>query len=40
VLAIILDLIFSALQRALVPKGVRLAAAVATGKTVTVGGAA
>jgi osmoprotectant transport system permease protein len=40
VLAIILDLIFAALQRALVPKGVRLAAAAATGKTVAVGGAA
>jgi osmoprotectant transport system permease protein len=40
VLAIILDLIFAALQRALVPKGVRLAAAAAMGKTVTVGGAA
>jgi osmoprotectant transport system permease protein len=40
VLAIILDLVFAALQRALVPKGVRLAAAAATGKAVTVGGAA
>ena len=39
-LAIVLDLILAALQRALVPKGVRLAAAAATGKTVIVGGAA
>jgi osmoprotectant transport system permease protein len=39
-LAIVLDLILAALQRALVPKGVRLAAAAASGKTVIVGGAA
>jgi osmoprotectant transport system permease protein len=39
-LAIVLDLILAAVQRALVPKGVRLAAAAASGKTVIVGGAA
>jgi osmoprotectant transport system permease protein len=39
-LAIALDLVLAALQRALVPKGVRLAAAAASGKTVVVGGAA
>jgi osmoprotectant transport system permease protein len=39
-LAIVLDLILAAAQRALVPKGVRLAAAAASGKTVIVGGAA
>ncbi|WP_020670548.1 ABC transporter permease [Amycolatopsis nigrescens] len=37
-LAIVLDLIFAALQRAVVPRGVRLAAAAASGKKVTVGG--
>ncbi|WP_370944398.1 ABC transporter permease [Amycolatopsis sp. cg5] len=35
-LAVALDLVLSAVQRALVPKGVRLAAAAATGKKVTV----
>jgi osmoprotectant transport system permease protein len=39
-LAIVLDLILAAVQRALVPKGVRLAAAAASGKTVIVGGTA
>jgi osmoprotectant transport system permease protein len=39
-LAIVLDLILAAVQRALVPKGVRLAAAAASGKTVIVGGVA
>jgi osmoprotectant transport system permease protein len=39
-LAIVLDLVLASVQRALVPKGVRLAAAAASGKTVVVGGAA
>jgi osmoprotectant transport system permease protein len=39
-LAIAADLILAAGQRALVPKGVRLAAAATSGKTVIVGGAA
>jgi osmoprotectant transport system permease protein len=39
-LAIVLDLLFSLLQRAVVPKGVQLAVAAATGKKVNVGGSA
>ncbi|QWF82287.1 ABC transporter permease [Amycolatopsis sp. CA-230715] len=38
-LAIVLDLVLAGVQRALVPRGVRLAAAAASGKKVAVGGA-
>ncbi|WP_158892429.1 ABC transporter permease [Amycolatopsis anabasis] len=37
-LAIVLDLVFAALQRAVVPRGVRLAAAAASGRKVSVAG--
>ncbi|HWD04024.1 MAG TPA: ABC transporter permease [Amycolatopsis sp.] len=39
-LAIVFDLVLAAVQRAVIPKGVRLAARAATGRTVVAGGAA